>query len=109
MATTIYKVIYTKILTSKGEREGENDFTFSALYTDKRAALAQCDKYAEKMRFYDSPVSRQGNADFYVWIRQYGEREGRLIPEEMRPYESIEDGILKTPHLSVHHTYSSNR
>lgn len=109
MATTIYKAIYTKILTSKGEREGEYDFTLSALYTDKRAAIAQCDKYAEKMRCSDSSVSQQGNADFYVWLREYGEREGRLIPTEMRPYESIEDGILKTPHLSVHHTYFSNR
>lgn len=101
----IYKVIYSRIDASTGCKT----FGHSVIFTDKEKAVKQCEDFAQTMRNIDYVVSQYDKADYYIWIREYADRDGVLQPIAFYPYESIEDGVLKTPHLSVHHEYFSSK
>lgn len=100
---TIYKVNYTKM-----NKQGGAEISLSLLCSDKAKAIAKCEEFGQRMRNVDFVVSRYAEADFYIWIREYKDNDGILCPVACYPYESIEDGVLKTPHLSVHHNYFNN-
>lgn len=96
----IYKVIYTKLA-----KNGETQFCRSQLLRDKSEAIKQCEKYGQLMRNTDFVVSRNEESDYYIWMREYSDLDGVFCPTACYSYECIESGVLKTPHLSVHHDY----